>query len=318
MKKQNLKKIAFRIFQVSIITVLAYILIIEGLELKNWSNQKEPMAVLASNNIPFPIAAIRVIEPFTFLNLNAKAVVVYDINNDKIIFSQQKDDILPIASITKLMTIYVAAQILSPEATITIEKEDLDLESSPALILGETWNFKNLTAFTLVSSSNGGANAIAREAQNQSGTNFVTQMNETAKNLGLQNTYFRNVTGLDMEQDHLSGANSTALDIARLFTHILNDRPDLLTNTNQSQITVSSLEDIKHTVTNTNEIVNQIPRLISSKTGTTQLAGENLTILFYPINDHPVAIVTLGGSYQSRFTDMKKLVQETTEILKKR
>ena len=213
------------------------------------------------------------------------------------------------------MTIYTATKTLLPDTKITITQEDLDLDNSSGLIVGENWSFKNLTTFTLISSSNAGANAIAREAQNQSQINFVSQMNETAKQLGLQNSFFRDVTGLDIQEHTTSGADSTAQDVAHLYAYILNNNPELLADTNKNFISISSLDNIKHVVTNTNEIISQIPALISSKTGTTDLAGGNLAILFNPIKNYPVAIVLLGGTPQGRFVDMGKLVRDTIRVV---
>lgn len=319
MRKKYFKKIPFRLFPVTVAIILAGILIAGGWEIKARVTKRQPVTILPAEatTTPFPMADTREISPFTYLNLSAKGVIVYDISTDRVIFSQQKDDILPIASITKLMTIYTAAQILSPETKITIAQEDLDLDSSSGLVSGENWNFQNLAAFTLISSSNAGANAIAREAQNQSQVNFISQMNELAKQIGLQNTFLRNVTGLDLLDQQISGAASTAQDIAELYVYIFKHNPELLTDTNKNSISISSLDGIKHSITNTNEIIGQIPGLISSKTGTTLLAGGNLAILFNPIKNHPVAIVLLGGTPNSRFVDMRKLVKDTIRVVER-
>jgi serine-type D-Ala-D-Ala carboxypeptidase (penicillin-binding protein 5/6) len=322
--KISLTKIILIIFQIIVVTALAYFLIATGGIDSKISNkqQSQSVAILTAETVspPFPIAETRIIEtpinnPFTNLNLTARGVIVYDINNDKIVFSQNKDNLLPIASLTKLMTIYTATKFLAPDAIITAEQEDLDLDTSSDLKIGERWNLKNLMAFTLISSSNAGANAIAREAQKQLMTNFVSQMNETAKEIGLQNSYFRNVTGLDLPDVKISGAASTAHDIARLYSYIFKNNPEMLVNTNQSSLVISSLDNIKHQIINTNKITDEIPSLISSKTGTTDLAGGNLAVLFEPIPGRPMVVVLLGGTPDGRFADMEKLVKDTTRVM---
>jgi D-alanyl-D-alanine carboxypeptidase len=313
------KKTRLLIFQITLSTAVAYLLIAGGIEFNKTKNQTSAVltASAATSSIPFPISETREIAPFTFLDLEAKSVIVYDISEGKILYSKQKDDILPIASITKLMTVFAASRSLSPESTATIGQEDLDLDSSSSnLYLGEHWDFKNLTALTLVSSSNSGANAIAREAEKISQKNFVTQMNELAKEIGLQNTSFRNPTGLDLQKGKVSGSYSTVHDIARLYSYIYRNNLELLNGTNKSYLTVSSLDDLKHGVTNTNEIINKIPNVVSSKTGTTPLAGGNLAVIFEPVLNHPVAIVTLGGTASGRFGDMMKLVKDTMAVIK--
>lgn len=318
MTKSQTKQILFRIIQIAIVTVVAYILIAGGLETKKHLKQKQSVALLTAEvtSPPFPIAKTREVKPFTFLNLDAKGAIVYDLSTDKIIFSQNKDDIFPIASLTKLMTIYTAAQFLTPDSKIAIDKDDLELDSDSGLVAGEHWDFKNLTAFTLVSSSNAGANAIAKEAQKESQMNFISQMNETAQAIGLQNTSFRNATGLDVPEYQISGSYSTTQDIAKLYSYIFKNNPELLADTNKNSISLTSLENIKHSTTNTNWMVNKIPGLISSKTGTTRLAGGTLAVLFYPVESHPVAIVLLGGTPDGRFVDMQKLIKDTVRVLK--
>ncbi len=320
MSKRPKQNILFRIFQLGAITVVAYILIAGGLDIKTNIKKHQSASTLSTEvaTTSFPISATREIEPFTFLNLSAKAAIVYDIKEDKIIFSQEKDTLLPIASITKLMTIYAASKILTPESKITITQEDLNLDENSGLVINESWDFKNLVPFTLISSSNAGANAIAREAQNQAQTNFVSLMNETAKEIGLQNTFFRNPTGLDLESHTISGAQSTVQDVAYLYTYLLNNKPELLDKTNQGSASFTSLDGITHNIANTNQIIHLIPRIISSKTGTTQTAGENLAIIFNPLKDHPVVIVLLGGGNNTRFVDVQKLITDTSRVLNKK
>jgi len=299
--------------------MVAYILISGGIETKNKQLQKQTVAVAlteSTSTIPFPIANTRVIEPFTYLNLTSKGVIVYDIDNDKVIFSQGKDNILPIASITKLMTIFTASKFLSPETEITITQEDIDQAGDSDLAANERWSFKNLTAFTLITSSNIGATAIARKVKEVSGLNFVSEMNNSANEMGLTNSLFRNSTGLDLSNHQISGANSTAQDIAYLYAYLLENKPELLTDTNKSHISISSLDGNAHIANNTNDIINQITGIIASKTGTTQMAGGNLSIVFNPLPNRRIAIVILGDTPTGRFVDMRKLIKDTVQTIK--
>ena len=314
-KKRPLKFKYFLILELLLAVGLTYFFVARGSQVK----QAEPLAsvVEVAPTSTFPIAEKKAVEtprePFT--RLEAKGVAVYDLSEDKMIFSSHKDDVLPIASITKLMTVYTASKYLTSDSIITIDQTDIDLDSGSSLVVGEHWNLKNLIAFTLITSSNAGANAIAKEAEKQSQINFVVQMNETAKSIGLQNTIFRNPTGLDIYEYRISGANSTARDIAYLYSYIYQNSPELLDNTNRQSTSIYSADNIPHYVYSTNEIINEIPELISAKTGTTPLAGGNFAILFNPIKDHPVAIVVLGGTSEGRFFDMKKLIKDTEGAL---
>ena len=70
-----------------------------------------------------------------------------------------------------------------------------------------------------------------------------------------------------------------------------------------------------HHVINTNDLVDQIPGMIGSKTGYTDLAGGNLVLLVDIGIDHPIAIAVLGSTRDERFSDVKKLIDATTNSI---
>lgn len=254
--------------------------------------------------------------PFVGLKLQAKSALVYDLDTQKTLYELSADDRRPIASITKLMTAYAASLLLSSDSTVLIDQTDANVVSSAGLTAGESWKFSDLLAFTLVSSSNGGATAIARAAAETAGVDFITQMNNVAKELSLSNTLFRNETGLDLNNGLLSGSYSTARDIAKLLGYIEQHSPQLLTDTNKTKVTLYSLEGTVHTAINTNLLVAKIPNLLASKTGTTDLAGGNLAIVFEPTSGHKVVVVVLGSTPQGRFDDISTLVSDTSAYFK--
>jgi D-alanyl-D-alanine carboxypeptidase len=131
-------------------------------------------------------------------------------------------------------------------------------------------------------------------------------MNERASFLGLNDTYFVNTTGLDVDKEK-SGAYSSAYDVSILLEKILTNNPKLFLNTDKTSESFMSLSKIKHTAINTNLSINQIPNLIASKTGFTNLAGGNLAVIFDAGFMHPIAIVVLGSSIEGRFSDVVKL-----------
>ncbi|MFA6253700.1 MAG: serine hydrolase [Candidatus Paceibacterota bacterium] len=240
---------------------------------------------------------------FGRLNLEAKAFAVYDIEKGELIAGKKEEQVLPLASITKLMTVLVASETGTPQKSITIDKTSND--SSGGLRLGEKWSLANLAALTLVGSSNDGATALAGPNQ----TEFIDQMNNKALELGLIDLRFINPTGLD--ENFQPGGSGSALSVAKLFSYVIKNNPKLLSATREASITEKSLDNFNHTVLNTDEIVNEIPGLLASKTGLTDLAGGNLAIAANLGLRRPVAIVVLGSSEQGRFTDTQKLVEAT-------
>lgn len=253
--------------------------------------------------------------PIAAINLEAKAALVYDIINGRVIFAKNKDDILPIASITKIMTAYTALTMVPKDTIITIRHDDILEVGETGLIVNEQWRLSDLVKLMLVSSSNDAASAIAAGVENVTQLNFVLAMNNLASQMGLSNTRFRNPTGLDEYSNVISGSFSTAGDIAKMFAYLFQHQPALFTGTNESFIETYSLAGSKHVAYNTNSFSNQIPSLVASKTGTTDLAGGSLAIIFKPVPNETVAVVVLGSTPAGRFADMLKLVRATISQL---
>jgi D-alanyl-D-alanine carboxypeptidase (penicillin-binding protein 5/6) len=266
-----------------------------------------------------------VIDPYAELDLEAKGVYVWDIKTHRKLYGQNEHTVLPLASVTKMMMALVASEILAPDVNITILPDDLMEEGDTGLYVGEKWSLSELLRFTLVSSSNDGASAIAGVAgaalvKNGMETGdpftnkklFIEKMNQKAKEIGLTNTHFGNVTGLDIESV-ASGAYGTPRDMSTLFEYILKNHPELFTATAYEKTSAVSSDNITHRVANTNAGVAHMIGLIGSKTGYTDFAGGNLVVIVDIGIDHPVVIVALGSTRDGRFTDVKKLIDATVE-----
>lgn len=255
-----------------------------------------------------PAGAAPLVNPFASLNLEAKAAYAIDLSDGQVLFDKNGSEVLPLASITKLVSAIVAEKYLPPETSIPITTGDSD-----GLDPGEVWSFKNLLAFTLVVSSNDGIDSIADVAGAVIATSsasdpesiFVEEMNKTTQSLGLSDMYFYNPSGLD-ESTTTSGGYGSAKDVAYLADYVLKNDPSILSATTNEKITVSS-NLVSHTATNTDEAIPFIPSVVGSKTGYTDLAGGNLAVILDVGLMHPVALVVLGSSYDGRFTDMEAL-----------
>lgn len=242
--------------------------------------------------------------------IEAKSFYVYDIYSDKPIFSKDEHDKLPLASITKLMTGLIVFDILPDNAIITISKNDVVQEGDTGLVVGEKWKLKNLLNFSLITSSNDGIHAM-EEALNlyeeHNNKNTIDLMNNMAKWLELADTLFINGTGVDVDS-FVSGAYSSSYDTARLLSYIFKNNQSLIYDTKNQSETFISEDHIIHKASNTNLLINNIPGILASKTGFTDLAGGNLAVIFDAGFMHPVVAVLLGSTAQGRFTDMEKLV----------
>ncbi len=271
-----------------------------------------------------PILEVPPTNPYDGLNLEAKAVYIWDINDHKKLYGKNEYAALPLASLTKMMMALIAAETLAPDAPVTIRPQDLLADGDTGLAVGETWTLEDLLRFTLVVSSNDGASAIASVAGAhlaQSTTTdiltkkrlFIDRMNEKARTIGLSSTKFYNESGLDLES-LASGAHGSARDMAMLFEYIFRKHPDLFTATDLSHSTFQS-DALVHHVANTNQSVKYWSGMIGSKTGYTTLAGGNLVVVVDIGIAHPVVIAVLGSTYDGRFQDVETLLEATTKYL---
>ncbi len=246
---------------------------------------------------------------FEDITFEAKAVLVWDVVNKQEIFSKNPDIALPLASLTKVMTAITANQVLSPNDPIIITQEDLAPEGDSNLVVGERWQAHDLIDFVLITSSNDGAHALARASEIKMGGNmseFIAKMNETASFIGAENSHFWNEHGLDRDADK-GGAYGSARDVGLMFEYAIKQFPKLLEATRYSNISIKSSASVYNAM-NTNSKVDQIPGLLASKTGYTNLAGGNLVIAFDTGLNRPIIIAVLGSSQEGRFEDTLKLV----------
>jgi len=260
---------------------------------------------------------------FPVVEVGAKAAYVYDARTKEVLYAKNENERLALASVTKLMTALVASEILPEYSTVVITSDALGAEGDSGLRRDERWSLKDLLDFSLVTSSNDGMKAVAlalgalhnsQASSSEAKNGFVQKMNEKASSLDLKNTYYFNSTGLD-ESKVKGGAYGTASDIARLFEYILTYKPDLLVATRSLESSFVSENGIVHEAKNTNAVVNNIPGLLASKTGFTDIGGGNLVIAFDPELGRPIIVVVLGSSEEGRFEDVQKLVDATMEYI---
>ncbi|MES2994932.1 MAG: serine hydrolase [Patescibacteria group bacterium] len=246
------------------------------------------------------------------VTLIGKAAIVYDLKTGEVLFERNAKAQLPLASLTKLLTVYAAASALSPTTPVTITESALLADGESGFMAGETFAFADLARLALVSSSNDATQAIAETTGNkraQSGPNLLASAAAAA---GLSQTYALNGTGLD-ESTSVSGGYGSATDVAKLAGALLTTAPDIAHASTQSSLTINSVSGVPHTLKNTNPNVIHVPNILLSKTGFTDLAGGNLVVVFDAAIGHPVAIVVLGSTVDGRFSDVDRLLTKTLE-----
>jgi D-alanyl-D-alanine carboxypeptidase len=261
---------------------------------------------------PQAVAVVPKAVPDTYadINLSAKAAVVYDLKTGQVLYSKNEAVQLPLASITKLLTIYAAVDTLPAQTPVVITHQALAQDGDNGLVEGETFAFQNLARFALVASSNDAAEAIAEATASRQAISSSQLLANAASAAGLSETYALNGTGLDVNAE-VAGAYGSAKDVAVLAGSLLQKAPLIAQATIEPSITTTATSGKSVTAKNTNPDVANVPGLLMSKTGYTDLAGGNLVIIFDAGLAHPVAISVLGSTRDARFTDVNALLSAT-------
>lgn len=237
-------------------------------------------------------------------DVKAKAGLVYLLDNDKILFSQNPDQTLPIASLTKIMTAVIALEQIPRDKIATIEEEFLNDPKQSQFIVNEQINMENLLYIMLITSNNDAANILANNlGLADSYENFIALMNQKAKNLGMAQTFFIDASGLD------PGNISSANDLKVLVESIYKNHPLIWQILGLKNITVFSVDKkISHYLESTNRLWSKLETIIAGKTGYTEEANGCLLIISKAPNDSDKILSIILGS-NDRFDQMLNLMR---------
>jgi len=172
---------------------------------------------------------------------------------------------VPIASITKLMTVIVALDHLRPSDVVTVSGTAAQVgESHIPLRKGQRISVHDLLAGALIQSANNAADELAYAASDGDVPLFVSWMNERAAKLGLRDTHFVRPDGLDAA-GHVSSARDVAV-LARVAMH----SPIVRGLVRRRTDTIENGTFVVHTW---NDLLGSVPGMIGVKTGHTDDAG---------------------------------------------
>lgn len=247
------------------------------------------------------------------VTIQGAAAFVWDVKEKRVLYKKNPDAVLPIASITKLMTTLLTYELFEPDTETSLSIGSIRQLGDTGLFEGEAFRTIDLQKLALISSSNDaayqlGASVGAALGERDPMTQFVTGMNIRAEELDLYSMQFYNTTGLDVSVSE-PGAVGSARDVSFLMEYIILNYPEILAPTTNSAARVYNTDGAYHEVFNTNDLVGDIPNLLGSKTGFTDLAGGNLTIAFDAGLNRPIIITVLGSTRDGRFTDVETLIE---------
>lgn len=239
--------------------------------------------------------------------LAARGYVLMDYHTGTLLVAHNAHDKLNPASLTKLMTAYVAGQEMkrgniSPNDQVTISQNawarNFPDSSKMFIEVGRQVDMMDLYRGLIVQSGNDASVAIAEHVAGSEHA-FVDLMNSWARNLGLENTAFTNPHGLDSD-----GLYSTPYDIAKLAQAIIRDLPDIYPLYSETSFTYNGI-----TQYNRNGLLRDRSMNVDGmKTGFTSGAGYSLTTSATQGNMRLISVVMGSNSQKSRESESKQLL----------
>nr|WP_240035407.1 serine hydrolase [Neobacillus notoginsengisoli] len=269
------------------------------------------------------------------LKINAGAAILVDAESGKVLFEQNADNVLGIASMTKMMTEYILLKAVK-EGKVKWDQEysvselvhklshNRSLSNVPLRADG-TYTVRELYEAMTIYSANAATIALT-EVMAGSESNFIKMMNDEAKRMGLKDYKFVNSTGLnnrDYKGQHPEGTGAedenvmSARATATLAYHLLKDFPEVLETTSIPRKEFRPGTDDVIKMENWNwmlpELVFKYPGVDGLKTGTTDFAGYCFTGTASRDGKRFITVVMDAkggagqGTYKARFDETRKM-----------
>lgn len=205
------------------------------------------------------------------ITVSAKSAVLMNADTLEVLYAKGENEQRPMASTTKIMTALLALEYGQPQLTVTASDEAVQVEgTSIGLLPGDKITLETLIYGMLLESGNDAANVTA-QALSGSIESFCVLMNLRAKELGMNNTSFKNPSGLPCD-----GHYSTALDMARLAAFAIKQpRFFKICSKTSKQVSFGTPES-KRTFYNHNKLLSMYDGAFGIKTGFTKSSGRCL------------------------------------------
>ena len=232
---------------------------------------------------------------------SAGSYIAVDLTTGAIISAKNSAGHFPIASITKLMNAVVATENNDLVHAIALTSDMLTPQGySPSLFLGAVVAGRDLLRASLIQSTNDAAEALAHAAGPEI---FIVNMNQKAKDLGMDDTHFEDTHGLSLQN------RSTAGDLAKLMAYIYQNHPQILATTKDTDFWLPDPTGRLLKFKNLN-VFHQNTDFIGGKTGYLTEARQSIASVFN-IGGKPVAIIVLYSKY--RQADVASILEFVTK-----
>lgn len=229
------------------------------------------------------------IEDAAVLKVNAESFIAADVDTGEIIMEKNADMLLPMASVTKLMTAIVAHENIDVRHVAVVSKNSFDTYGSEGgLAAGEKIFVGDLIYPLLMESSNDAAEVLADDFGREA---FMALLNGKAEEFGMINTSYEDPSGLS------PGNVTTSRDLLHLALELRKDYPELLDVTRVKEYAIGS-----HTWENKNKFLSY-PNFLGGKNGFIN-ESKQTTVSFFKVNfrgddpesdasEHTVALIIL-------------------------
>lgn len=239
---------------------------------------------------------------------DVKSAFLMEPSTGTVIYEQNADEKLQIASVTKIMTMLLIMERidegkLALTDIITASKNAQSYGGSTMFLeAGEELTVNDMLKGIAVASANDGCIAMSEHiAGNEEA--FVEMMNKRAQALGMENTLFANCNGLDDDVD-VSQAHSTARDVAKMSAELIKHKKIF----DYTMIWTDSLRDGKFLLANTNKLIRNYQGATGLKTGSTTKAGCCLSATASRNGMELIAVVLGAPNSDARFSSASKLL----------
>ena len=242
------------------------------------------------------------------IDIKARSAIVIDSDTNKVLYEKNSDIEYAPASMTKMMTLLIAMEEinkgnLSLDEEVVISKNASEIGGSQIYLEeGKTIKVEDLLMSIAVGSANDSATVLA-ERIGGSVNGFATLMNKKAKEIGANNTTFKNPHGLDQE-----GHLTTARDMAIIASHLVK-YTDIFKYTSTYETTIKHANGKSIWLVNTNSLIKHYDGIDGLKTGYTDNAKYCLTSTIKKNNMRIIVVVMGEETKEDRTTDTVNLIE---------
>lgn len=244
-------------------------------------------------------------------DIYADAYIAMDPNTDQILYRSAGDEELQIASITKLMTVWIMLDTYDTQDLITVQGLDPNLEYVVGFVNGDKVTVADLLRIMIISSHNDSAYIVANAYPYGGYDGFLNEMNARAEALGMENTHFANPNGYDDDNNY-----STVNDLVKLV-QVLVTYPDVLDVADEYSAIITILRNgatVPKTIYTTNSLLGVEDNIRGLKTGTTYGAGACF-VGYFDSGDND-NIITIVLDSPDRFSETEEMYRAVSDNFK--